>query len=479
MKDYLNKLKNKKIAIVGLAKNNIPLIRFLIEKGINNITGCDKKIEKELEANLELSKMSIKLSLGDKYLENLHKFDFIFLSPGVPKDLSEIKKAKENGSEIASEMKLFFDLCPAKIIGVTGTNGKSTVVSLIGDILKHQAPNSKYQTVFVGGNIGQPLIDKLEKIQKEDIVVLELSSFQLEDLTKSPHIAVILNITPDHLDRHSNFSEYIKAKKNIIKYQKKNGWAVLNFDDSIVKNFQKEIEGNFFPFSKYNEFKEGVQVKNGYITVKNGNSEQKICSIDNLKLIGEHNLENVLAASAVAYLIGIKPKQIKKVVAKFSGLEHRLEFVSEINNVKFYNDSKATTPESTTWALKSFNREKVILIAGGYDKKVDFEKLASEIIDRKVKHLVLIGETAGKIENTILQQIPNSPALPACLAVGQAGRKFQISKCNNLEEAVKIAKKKTEPGDIVLFSPACASYDMFLNFEKRGRKFKHLIRKEK
>ncbi len=342
---------------------------------------------------------------------------------------------------------------------------------MIGEILKKlkikkpEAPTTnKKSKIFIGGNIGQPLIDKLEKIQKKDLVVLELSSFQLEDLAKSPHIAVILNITPDHLNRHYKFSDYIKAKKNIIKFQKKDDWAILNFDDEIVKNFPKDYKGKVFPFSINKKFKKGVQIENGYITVKNGISEQKICSKSRLKLLGGHNLENVLSATAVAYLIGVEPEQIKEVITGFSGLEHRLEFVSEINRVKFYNDSKATTCESTIVALRSFDCGKIILIAGGYDKKADFSKLACEIINSKVKHLILIGETSDKIAQAILQ-ISNL--------------KSQISKCKTLKEAVKLSKKISQSGDIILLSPACASYDMFLNFEERGKKFKQLVKKEK
>lgn len=441
--------KNKKIALIGLGETSKGLVRFLLKQKAD-LTGLDKKTKNELSNFSYFSKLPIKLVLGPRYLSNLGYFDFIFLSPGIP-IFPEIKKNKKN---ISSEIKLFFEFCQAPIIGVTGTNGKTTTTTLIDKILKKKDNN-----VFTGGNIGQTLIDKLGKIKKSSKVVLELSSFQLQDLEKSPHIAIILNITPDHLDRHKNFKEYLEAKKNIIKHQGKNDFAVLNKDQKLVWDLRKITEAKIFPFSTKEKLKHGAYIDNNWIVVANNGSRKKVLPISDLKLIGQHNLENVLASVTVGYLSNVSLKDMNSILGKFKGVEHRIEFVRNIKGVKFYNDSKATTPESTIAALKSFDNP-IILIAGGYDKEADFSKLG-KVISQKVKNLILIGKTASKIQAKAKSSPENN---------------LKIEKVKTLKEATKIALKNSQAGDIILLSPACASYDMFKNYEERGELFKKFVK---
>ncbi len=469
---------NKKIAVVGLGKSGVALLSFLLKQKPKKLVGFDQKEKEDLEyynsskarisrflseakgSYRDLNKMNLEFFLGKDYLKNLENFDLIFLSPGVPKDLPEIKKAQKKGTEISSEIKLFFELCPAKIIGVTGTNGKTTTTALVGEILKSSKVKGQSSKLFVGGNIGEPLIDKLDKIRKNNLVVLELSSFQLEDLKTSPHVAVVLNITPDHLDRHPSFNAYIEAKKNIILHQRESDFAVLNFDNLLVYKFRELTKAKIFGTSKTKELNFGTFIKNGKIEIKNGKIHE-ICKISQLKLIGSHNLDNVLAAVGISYLCGVSLDEIKRTINNFAGLEHRLELVSEIRGIKYYNDSKATTPESTIAAINSFKAGKTILIAGGYDKKADFSKLANEIKNCKIKSLVLIGATAKKIENSVSRKT----------------KKIKIIKAESLKEAVIKAKNQATFGDVILLSPACASYDMFKNYEDRGRQFKELVSK--
>ncbi len=441
-------LGNKKVAVIGLGKTGQALIKFLLNKKAN-VTGCDQ----DKSSFKKLSKLPINFSLGKNYLRNLSDFEIIFVSPGVPLDLPEIKSVKDK-VRVSSEIELFFEYCPAPIIGITGTNGKTTTTSLTSKILKQGS-----KKIFTGGNIGEPLIDKISQIKKNDLVILELSSFQLETLEKSPHIAAVLNITPDHLDRYKDFNNYKKAKVKIVNHQNKKDFAILNFDDTNTNSLKNKNKASVFGFSTIKILNRGAYLKSNQIIIKDRSITKKICKLDDIHLPGKHNIENILAAVIVAYLCKISPVKMKKAIWGFKGIEHRLEFVRLLNKRKVYNDSKATTPESTTAALNAFDNP-IILIAGGYDKHADFSKMAKVIV-KKVKHLILIGKTAKQISKAVQQQ----------------KTKVQISFSKNLKEAVVKSYKTSQPNDIILLSPACASYDMFKNYEERGKSFKKLVNK--
>ena len=446
----ITKYKNKKIAVIGLGESGEKVIKFLTRNKAY-VWGLDQKQKNEIPSYKKLVKLGINFSLGKAYLKNLNNFDLIVLSPGVPTTLTEIINARKNNIPICTEMKMFFDNCPAKIVGITGTNGKTTVTTLISKILKQGK-----KKIFLGGNIGQSLVDILPKIKKDDLVVLELSSFQLEDMSRSPHIAVILNITPDHLDRYPSFKFYVDAKKNILRYQNKNDYAVLNQNDKIVQKFDKLTKAKVLFFDKNGKKKNGAYIKNDKVYF----GQTKLFELSGIKLMGEHNLENILVAVCVGMILKIPKKKIEKQIKSFNGVEHRLEFVESLNSIKFYNDSKATTPESTIAAISAFSKNDINLIAGGYDKHANFDNLG-KLIAQKVKNLFLIGKTANQIRKSVLK----------------FNNKIKIIMCKNLKEAVLRSYKNSESGDIILFSPACASFDMFKNYEERGLKFKNLVKK--
>jgi UDP-N-acetylmuramoylalanine--D-glutamate ligase len=448
----------KRVAVVGLGVSNLPLIRFLQRKGAL-ITGCDKKRLDELEDRLpNLEETGCELKLGPDYLATLEQHDIVFLTPGMRKNLPEIEKAKASGVVISSEIRLFFDLCRAPILGITGTSGKTTTTMLAGRIL--QAGGDQ---VWVGGNIGQPLIEEVEKIPPKAKVVLELSSFQLEDFTDSPHLAVITNVAPNHLDQHASFEEYVEAKKRIFRYQEAGDACLLNHDNPLTRKMAEECPGRVFFFSRKRELEEGAFLRGSDLIVRLEGQEEKVCSQGELKLLGVHNVENVLAAALATRLFGAKTEAIHKAVTTFTGAPHRLELVRELKGVRYYNDSIATTPDRAIAGLNSFELP-VVLIAGGYDKKIPFDDFAKVAI-HQAKAVVLLGVTAGKIEEAIQR------------AVSESGKRApRLVRVGSLEEAVKEASHLAEPGDVALLSPACASYDMFLNFEERGQRFRDLVR---
>ncbi|MFH1838389.1 MAG: UDP-N-acetylmuramoyl-L-alanine--D-glutamate ligase [Candidatus Kuenenbacteria bacterium] len=445
----LKKLQNKKIAFLGLGIENYALIKYLLKNKIKcEITICDNKTKKELnEKYNNLNKKNIKLTwqLGKNYNENLEKFDMLFRSPGWPifcQSIQKFLKAKNHKPKsdiLSSPMQLFFEICPTKnIIGITGTKGKGTTTSLIYKILKVAC-----KKVWLGGNISIAPFGFLDKIKKTDWIVLELSSFQLEDMTISPQISVITNFYPEHLapadsnnpNYHKTLTDYWYAKMNILKWQSKKCSAILNYKLNIT-NFKLNTKAKIIYFKK-----------------------SELPS----KLIGEHNKENIAAAIEVAKIIKIKQKIIKKAIVNFKGLPHRLELVRKYQNVKYYDDSFATMPESTIIALKSFNQPIVILL-GGADKGANFKKLAKEVKNR-VKFVVLLkGVATPKIKKELLK-------------VGFKRNDMKLT--NNIKDAVKIAKKKSIAGDIVLLSTACASFGMFKNYKERGKLFQNKVKKLK
>ena len=446
--EYNNKLKSSKIAILGLGVSNIPLLEYLHNLGCDVVVFNTKPLDKNLIDKLNIYK--IKYYNEENAFDYLHGFDIIFRSPSILPTRKELVIAKEEVAVITSEIRELLHLAPCKVIGVTGSDGKTTTTTLINEILKANS----YHT-FLGGNIGTPLFTKLPEMNKDDIIVLELSSFQLMDMDISPDISIITNIAENHLDIHSSFEEYIDAKKNIFKYQDNKGILVTNADNEITNKFKGNGETRYFSRSKQTNY----FYTDGTYIYYNG---KKILNKNDIKLRGIHNLENIATAlTAIIDLIDLD-KSIE-VIKNFNGVEHRLEFVREINNVKWYNDSVSSSPTRTIAGLYSYD-EKIVLIAGGYDKHLDYTNIAKPILD-KVTKLILMGDTKEKIYNAVTTSVTNP--------------NIEIYKCNTLQEVVDKAKEVAIPGEIVLFSPASASFDMFKNFADRGNQFKDLVNKLK
>lgn len=460
---FKENIKGKKVAVLGIGISNIPAIKYLVELGAK-VSARDKK-EKLHDSVDMLKNIGVEFVLGDNYLENLENYDYIFRSPGIKPFTYEIEKAVELGNTIlTSEIEKVIELSPCKVIGVTGSDGKTTTTTLIAKFLEQAG-----YKVWLGGNIGTPLFSKLDEMKKEDVVVLELSSFQLMTLDKSPHISVITNISPNHLDYHKDYNEYIMSKANIFLSQNKNDILVLNKDCNITNNYLKIIEDrnintNIRAFSVENDVKKGVYLKNNYIVSNIFGKNEKICNIKDVKLVGIHNLANICAAATAIYDL-VDKNDIKTVVTSFGGVEHRMELVAQKSGVKWYNDSIGTSPTRTIAGLKSFN-DKVILIAGGYDKNIPYEPLAPYILE-KVKHLILIGKTATKIRNAVIAEAKKKEV--------ELKEILDIVEFNTLEECVNYANKIAKENDIVVMSPASASFDMYKNFEERGNHFKRLV----
>ena len=454
---YKESIKNKKIAVLGIGVSNTPLIKYLSVLGAD-ITAFDMADEERLGATLEeLKDYDVKYSLGKDYLKNLKGFDVVFRTPGIRFDIPELVSERARGAEITSEMEVFIDLCPAEIFAVTGSDGKTTTTTLIYKMLVEGG-----YKCWLGGNIGMPLLSKIDEVKETDKVVLELSSFQLHTMKTSPNIAVVTNLSPNHLDIHKSMDEYVDAKKNIFLYQDTADKVILNYDNAITKEFAKEARGRTVFFARCNELAKGAYLKGNTLVYNDGKQEISIVASEDIILIGDHNVENYLAAIA-AVCEHVKSDAMKKVATTFAGVEHRMELVRTLNGVMFYNDSIGTSPTRTVAGLKAF-KKKVILIAGGYDKKIPYDEMGEAIVD-KVKHLVLIGATGPKIEAVLKQEVSKTGR----------GTDVRVCICQSLEEAVRAAYKSASEGDAIVLSPASASFDMFKNFEVRGNKFKEIV----
>lgn len=453
-------IKGKYVAIMGMGISNTPLIKYLMDLDAN-ITVFDKKTEEELDKALieEYAIQGVKFSLGENYLKNLVGYDIIFRSPSMRPDTPELEKELDRGAILTSEIEMLIDLCPGKIIAVTGSDGKTTTTTLIYKMLQE----ANYHC-YLGGNIGIPLFAKIDEMKPEDIIVLELSSFQLMTLKKSPQIAVVTNVSPNHLDIHKSYEEYIEAKKNIFKYQDKDGIVVLNYDNDITRDFSLEAKGEVRYFSTKVKLDDGVILDNDIIKISDGKIRTQIINTDEILLLGRHNIENACTAIAAVKDL-VPPECMVKVLTTFKGVEHREEFVRTINGARWYNDSIGSSPTRTIAGLLSF-KNKVILIAGGYDKHLDYTDLGRYIVDH-VKALILLGQTREKIK------------VATCAELANRENKIDlpIIECDTLEEAVKSAYDIAKEGDTVFFSPASASFDMFKNFEERGNKYKELVEK--
>lgn len=453
LQDYLMTLKDKRIAVLGIGVSNTPLIRLLREHGVA-VTACDKKERTALGKTAEeLEAMGADLKLGSDYLKDIDA-DVIFRTPGMRPDLPELLAAKEGGSRITSEMQVFFEVCPCPIIAVTGSDGKSTTTTVITEFLRAAG-----RTVHLGGNIGHPLLAEAGEMHADDMAVLELSSFQLLDMTHSPHIAVLTNLAPNHLDVHRSMEEYIAAKENIFRYQSADDIAVFNQDNAITLGLSEKANGRVRLFSRQQEVADGAFVRDGAIWLRRGEEEREIVKTDEIRIPGQHNVENYLAA--IAAVDGLVSDEVIRTVAReFAGVEHRIELVRTRRGVRWYNDSIATSPTRTIAGLRSFS-QKLILIAGGYDKHIPFDVLGPELIAH-VKLLILCGATANQIR--------------ACVTgCADYHGEPEMIECATLDEAVKLAAERAQEGDVVTLSPACAAFDQFPNFMVRGRYFKDLV----
>lgn len=460
--EFKKSVQGKKIAVLGIGISNKPLIKYLSSFGAH-ITAFDKSTAEKIGPSIdELHALGVKTCLGENYLSELNGFDMIFKTPGMRFDLPELVVERERGAVVTSEMEVFFELCPAQIFAVTGSDGKTTTTTLIYRILKEEGYNC-----WLGGNIGAPLLDKVESISETDKVVLELSSFQLHTMKDSPDVAVITNVSPNHLDVHKSYEEYIDAKRNIMLYQNKKGKygpskVILNLDNEVTKSMSGDAKGEVTFFSRREELEEGLFLKNGALISKKADKETFIVNADDILIPGLHNVENYLAASA-AVIDYVRPESIRKVAVSFPGVEHRIELVREISGVKFYNSSIDSSPSRTIAALNTF-RQRVILIAGGKDKGIPYDMIGEPIIN-KVKSLILIGATAPKIEKAFRDAKESTGA----------GGDIPVINVKSYEDAVNEAFKNAADGDIILLSPASTSFDMFKNFEERGRLFKDIV----
>ena len=445
---YFEKLRGKNIAVLGLGVSNRPLCRMLLEYGCR-VLGCDRTPREKLDQEvLDLEAAGVKLHVGDDYLDGVEA-DVVFRTPGMHPQNPAILALKEKGAVITSEMEVFFEVCPCHIIGITGSDGKTTTTTLISEILKAGG-----RTVFLGGNIGEPLLPRVRRMQKEDYAVVELSSFQLMDMKRSPEIAIVTNLAPNHLDVHKDMQEYVDAKKNIFLHQSVNHKLILNLDNNITSRFKGNGTVEYFSRQQRTN---GTYTENGII-YRHG---EPVLKTEDIMIPGVHNVENYMAA--ILAVEGLVPDEaIVQVAKNFGGVEGRMEFVRIKNGVKFYNDSMASSPSRTICGLNCFS-DKLLLIAGGYDKHIPYDA-AAPFICRHVKKLYLNGATAGLIRKAVEQCSDYDPS------------ELEILDCGTLEPAIRAADRDAKEGDVVLLSPASASFDQFKNFVERGRFFKKIVK---
>lgn len=460
-----------KLAIVGFGVEGRALAAYFLRKG-DEVTIFDREEKKDIPGQC-------KAYLGPGYLKNLKEFDLVFRSPGIPFLKKEFDPMRE---KLTSLTKYFFEKCPCPIVGVTGTKGKGTTATLIYEMVREgYEKQGMGRKVFLGGNIGEPPLNFLDELTPKDLVILEVSSFQLQDLDKSPHIAVVLGITPDHLDHHCDIEEYIAAKKNIVSFQKKNDFAVLDFDSPEAAGFKAKTKAHVFFASIEHIVPDGGFLKVSSLVLKKGKTGAIFGEKGEVGLIGPHNLKNLLAAATVAHILTVPIEIITKVARDFKGLPHRLQLIREIEGIRFYDDSASTNPETTIAALRSFH-EPTILILGGSSKNLDFEPLGEEIAKRlNIRTVIIMGETKQKLEEVIERACIRQEQKTARTGarIGRPLRRREIPleliTAENFQEAFMVARLTAKPGDVVLFSPGCASFDMFKNYKERGEIFTRFI----
>ena len=448
---FFTSIQGKTVTFCGIGRSHMPLIRLVQEKGAL-VSARDKRSLEELGDNGKaLQEWGVQLILGENYLEDLRE-DIIFRTPGMKYHLPQLEAARKRGAAVTSEMEVFFQLCPCKIYAVTGSDGKTTTTSIIAELLKAQG-----KTVHLGGNIGKPLLPEIESIQPEDCAVVELSSFQLISMRESPDVAVVTNLSPNHLDVHKDMQEYIDAKKNILLHQGAFSRTVLNAGNEITASFAPQVRGDCWMFRRGAPVERGVWCDGETIYVHG----QALLPISQIRIPGWHNVENYMAAIAAVWG-DVEPETIRRVAETFAGVEHRAEFVRELRGVKYYNDSIATSPTRVISGMLSLFPQKILLIAGGYDKHIPFEPLGPAVCD-KVKTLILLGNTAQKIQDAVQAAPQYQEGCP------------EILRVDNMEQAVAAAAAHAQPGDIVSLSPACAAFDLYPNFEVRGRHYKDIV----
>ncbi len=460
IQEYLREIRGKRVAVLGIGISNTPLIHMLLRAGAI-VTACDKRDRDAFHGQIEaLESLGTTVCLGEGYLDHLEGQDVIFRTPGMRPDLPQLLETVKRGSLLTSEMEVFFQVCPCPIIGVTGSDGKTTTTTIIAKLLEAEG-----KTVHLGGNIGKPLLPDVDGMFSTDVAVVELSSFQLMTMDLSPHIAVVTNLAPNHLDIHKSMGEYIAAKENILLHQTPADRVILNADNPITAALSADPHGRLTWFSRQTQPEgDAVFLRDGAIWLRDSVGERRILDRKDILLPGDHNVENYMAAIAAVRDL-VSTDTIRTFAAKFSGVEHRIELVRELNGVRYFNDSIASSPTRTMAGLKCFP-EKVILIAGGYDKHIPFDSLGPAIVS-SVKRLILTGDTASKIRASV-------EAAP-----GYEEGKPIIETYPDFREAVEAAHQAAVKGDVVILSPACASFDRFKNFMERGETFKGIVREFK
>lgn len=452
---FFESIRGKRIALIGMGRSHMPLIPLFTKYGAT-VIACDKRDEEALGEIAEKAKADgAQLSLGEHYLDDID-VDIALRTPGMPFWCDALNALREKGVTIRSEMEIFFDICPCKIYAVTGSDGKTTTTTVIAEMLRADG-----YTVHVGGNIGKPLLPEIETISPDDVCVVELSSFQLISMRQSPDVAVVTNLAPNHLDVHKDMEEYIEAKRNIVLYQNEKQKAVLNYDNEITRLFDLSCKGEVVFFSRTKKLRHGAYLDGDTIEYAEDGKIFDVLDIHEIKIPGMHNVENYMTAICAVWG-DVSVDSIRKVAREFGGVEHRAEFVRELDGVKYYNDSIASSPTRTASGTLSLYDFKLILIAGGYDKHLDYTELGDKICD-KVKLAILMGATADKIETAIRQSSKYTENNPVIIRV------------NNMEEAVKCARENAVEGDIVSMSPASASFDLYKDFDARGKHFKALV----
>ena len=446
-------VEGKKVLVFGSGISGIGAAGLLEERGADVVLydGNDKLNREELRAKLG-AESKAEIVLGECPEELIRSLDIVVISPGVPTDLPVVNRMRECGIPIIGEIELAYELGKGEVLAITGTNGKTTTTALLGEIMKRASDSA-----FVVGNIGNPYTTVVDETREDSVIVAEMSSFQLETIvTFRPRVSAILNITPDHLNRHHTMEAYIEAKMNVAKNQTKDDVCVLNYEDEVLREFGEKVSAEVLYFSSRRKLEKGIYLENGNIIYKNP-EECLVCNVEELKLLGTHNYENVMAAVAMAASYGVDMDVIRETIRDFAGVEHRIEFVAEKNGVAYYNDSKGTNPDAAIQGIRAMNRP-TLLIGGGYDKQSEYDEWI-EAFDGKVKELVLIGQTADKIEE----------------CAHRHGFMNTVKK-DTFEEAVSYCYEHAASGDAVLLSPACASWGMFPNYEERGRIFKELVK---
>ncbi len=452
---FFSALRGKTVAFCGIGRSHVPLMELFQKHGAEVFARDRRDMESLGENGQKLKALGVNLILGENYLSGLTE-DIIFRTPGMKYDLPELTAARKRGSAVTSEMEVFFQLCPCKLYAVTGSDGKTTTATVLSEFLKAEG-----KTVHLGGNIGKPLLPEIDSIRETDCAVAELSSFQLISMRQSPDVAVVTNISPNHLDMHRDMDEYVNAKKNIFLHQSAFSRTVLNADNAITAGFAGETRGDTWLFSRREKPGRGVWC-DGETVFVNG---EAVLAVSDIKIPGWHNVENYMAAIAAVWG-DASPAAIRRVAKEFGGVEHRAEFVREVDGVKYYNDSIASSPTRTISGTLSLYPKKIILIAGGYDKHIPYDSLGPAVCE-KVKTLVVMGATGPKIEEAVRGAPQYREGAPS------------IMHAKDMEEAVASARKAAEPGDVVSLSPASAAFDLYPNFEVRGRHFKEIVNRLK